>query len=700
MPPVTAMPAKGHNTAPVWNLAVTELETFLEDVKQLAEDRNQPDTVAIKFAVRYAPTTETPLWKELDAVAGADWDDFVKEVLELYPGAGIGHRYTKATLTDLVARQTTTSTSTREEFGQYYRSFLTVSKFLQKKKKLSDDERDELFYRGFPPALGALVQTRLSIKHMDHDREDPYPIAYVKAAAEYVLGGSNTSMPAAAVPTPAVKQEETLAQTITALHGIVTAFTQAQSQPAGRQQAYAPAAPPPQSNYPPRIPWALSGANAIPVAGAAQPATSGYAGDRGPLVCHFCGKEGEFIRSCPLVQEYITSGRVVRDRENRLQLPNNGVMPYLRGGTLKDRVDAYYTANPGQVPVPPTNAREVAPHIASSNLMSIVVTPDAPVSAAVSEGELLSMLQGLQDITADDGTPPMLAVFEAAVAKIRKARFDGVELPARPGGTRPTRPAHPAPAAAPVKVTPITMPSDHAPQYQYRAPIEEDSRTAQTIIDRALDAQITLSTRDLLAVAPAVRKSFKDCTTTRKIAAGAEVLRSAYIETVPDDEEAPSASVFLNPQHPYPCAPRTAALRSVRPLFNGTHHVESILDSGSEVTCMRRAIWEKLAVVLSEDFRIGLQSADQHESHSVGEIQNLRVELGGVTSYHQFIIMEHASYDVLLGRPFFLHLLGVETNTGGEDEGHRLSITDPVFGTRVTIPTSKRSHDPIARTGF
>ncbi|KZP22522.1 hypothetical protein FIBSPDRAFT_952886 [Athelia psychrophila] len=288
----------------------------------------------------------------------------------------------------------------------------TVSKFLQKKKKLSDDEQDELFYQGFPPALGALVQTRLSIKHMDHDREDPYPIAYVKATAEYVLRGSNTSMPAATIPTPAVKQEETLAQTITALQSIVTAFTQAQSQPA---------APPPQSNYPPRIPWALSGANTIPVAGAAQPATLGYAGDCGPLVCRFCGKEGEFIRSCPLVQEYITSGRVVRDRENRLQLPNNGVMPYLRGGTLKDRVDVYYTANPSQVPVPPTNTHEVAPHIASSNLMSIIVTPDAPVSAAVSEGELLSMLQGLQDITADDSTPPMLAVFEAAVANTLQA---------------------------------------------------------------------------------------------------------------------------------------------------------------------------------------------------------------------------------------------------------------------------------------
>ncbi|KZP26691.1 hypothetical protein FIBSPDRAFT_949268 [Athelia psychrophila] len=615
---------------------------------------------------------------ELDAVAGADWDDFVKEVLELYPGAGIGHQYTKATLTDLVARQTTTSTSTREEFGQYYRSFLTISKFLQKKKKLSDDERDELFYRGFPPALGALVQMCLSIKHMDHDREDPYPIAYVKAAAEYVLGGSNTSMPAAAVPTPAVKQEETLAQTITALHSIVMAFTQAQysrrrsihagavftqaqSQPAGWQQVYAPAAPPPQSNYPPCIPWVL-------VAGAAQPATSGYAGDCGPLVCHFCGKEGEFIWSCPLVQEYITSGRVIRDREDCLQLPNNGVMPYLRGGTLKDRVDVYYTANHGQVPVPLTNTCEVAPHIASSNLMSIVATLDAPVPAAVSEGELLSMLQGLQDITADDGTPPMLAVFEAAVAKIRKARFDGVELPAKPRGTHPTSPAHPAPAAALIKVTPITMPSDHAPQYQYRAPIEEDSRTTQTVIDRALDAQITLSTRDLLAVAPAIHKSFKDYTTTRKIGAGAKVLCLAYIETVPDDDEAPSTSVFLNPVSKLP-APIATLVVSVH-------------------------------TVLSEDFHIGLQSADQHESHSVGEIQNLRVELGGDTSYHQFIIMEHASYDILLGRPFFLHLLGVEMNTGGEDEGHRLSITDPVFGTHITIPTSKRSHDPVARTGF
>lgn len=259
---------------------------------------------------------------------------------------------------------------------------------------------------------------------------------------------------------------------------MMATFAVTQGQPRAQQQSYMAHAPAPPLNYPPRIPWALSGANTIPVGAAPQAASPGYTGNLGPIMCHFCGKEGEFIRACPIVQEYIASGRVIRGTQNRLQLPNNYVMPWISNKMLKEQINAYYAVNPGHLLNPLKATREVLPHVATTNLILIVVSPDPPTTGAVSDGELLTMLQGLRDISEDDGDTQ--AVFEAAVAKIRKAKFDGVELSARPElAWHPrTAPAAPtAPPAPPMKVTPITMPVDHTTQYQYRAPIKEDSHT-------------------------------------------------------------------------------------------------------------------------------------------------------------------------------------------------------------------------------
>lgn len=60
--------------------------------------------------------------------------------------------------------------------------------------------------------------------------------------------------------------------------------------------------------------------------------------------------------------------------------------------------------------------------------------------------------------------------------------------------------------------------------------------------------------------------------------------------------------------------------------------------------------------------------------------------------------MEHASYDVLLGRPFIKHLRIMDKEVDRDD--HHISIANPINGKRVTIPTYARQWKPPVGPGF
>ncbi|KZP33323.1 hypothetical protein FIBSPDRAFT_721670 [Athelia psychrophila] len=150
--------------------------------------------------------------------------------------------------------------------------------------------------------------------------------------------------------------------------------------------------------------------------------------------------------------------------------------------------------------------------------------------------------------------------------------------------------------------------------------------------------------------------------------------------------------------HPYPTAPVSEAIRAIYPVFNKTHVIESLLDSGSEVTCMRRSIWEKLGVPVAESGKMTLTLADTHASPLIGIVRNLLLTVGGVDSYHQIIVMEHTSYDILLGRPFIKHLKCLNSEIA--DGSHHVSIADPINGERTTIPTAARKWTAPVGPGF
>src|ERR1700755_2108389 len=68
---------------------------------------------------------------------------------------------------------------------------------------------------------------------------------------------------------------------------------------------------------------------------------------------------------------------------------------------------------------------------------------------------------------------------------------------------------------------PVALPPKPAavdPKFRYQAPIESEVN-ASDLAHRALNAKITISTRELLAASSDVRRHVKDIVTTKKVAA-------------------------------------------------------------------------------------------------------------------------------------------------------------------------------------
>ena len=94
---------------------------------------------------------------------------------------------------------------TLEDLGEYQHKFLKIACILINRCKLSDLDRDTLFLSGLPANLKTQVCQRLLITKSTHHPSDPYPIADIVEATQFLLTCSALrpllAVPAASTPT-------------------------------------------------------------------------------------------------------------------------------------------------------------------------------------------------------------------------------------------------------------------------------------------------------------------------------------------------------------------------------------------------------------------------------------------------------------------------------------------------------------------
>jgi hypothetical protein len=165
-----------------------------------------------------------------------------------------------------------------------------------------------------------------------------------------------------------------------------------------------------------------------------------------------------------------------------------------------------------------------------------------------------------------------------------------------------------------------------------------------------LDTQIMVTARKILATAPEVRKSFKDATTTRKVPTSANPAK-VYVDT--NTRSANQVQLCCHKvHHNLLVVKESHSLRAITPKIEGLHEVECILDSGSQIVSISEAVWQTLNRELNPRWKITMQSANGSRDESLGLVENLELEIGGMKLHVQAHVIHNLAYDVLLGRPF------------------------------------------------
>ena len=255
----------------------------------------------------------------------------------------------------------------------------------------------------------------------------------------------------------------------------------------------------------------------------------------------FCGSPEHFIRDCPHVEDYIRERKIVRNGQGKITLPGGRFPPHVLGSiSIHERVDHFYRTQgnprrdePAQVhflegtdeTVFLIEAEQVSgPHSESS------ISNDAFSQAQIIEAQI----QSLRDA-------------QILLLQKKKEKFDGVQVPGRdipasknnegPSTKVPTIHTRPAPPHVtksarqqekskeastshrgsspelpqgpmrPVEF-PTKPPADQG-KFKYQASIETSVRVGD-LLDKVLDAPVTISSRELIAASSDVRRHLRD----------------------------------------------------------------------------------------------------------------------------------------------------------------------------------------------
>ena len=441
--------------------------------------------------------------------------------------------------------------------------------------------------------------------------------------------------------------------------------------------SYQTTAPPP----PPPQPWSAHAAPPAPfqapLAANASTAPSYYRLGPRPEVCSFCYGPGHRIRECPVGDEYVRSGRATIVN-GRIHLPNGQPIPYdgTRRG-LRASIDSWLAAQTAPAPTTAQTrvvfAREPPPHLDSRS------TPTSRIEEVV-ETHILQVKGVATDNEEQEFSHDILEVFAAEKKKRddKKGKAPELSAPPKENQARPAAPSNPRPNA----------------QFRYHSNAE-DQRLVTELEDYLMQGKLSLTTpAHVFAASPAIRKDVVDKLKVRRVEANEYEAVSTMNPSSPDVRIARATTVRDDDTPDYPpslpptdlCLP----LQELDVLIGGSIKTPAIFDTGSQIVVIRLDLVQSLGVYINTQQLIEMEGANGATNWTVGCAENLTLQVGDVPFKIHAHVVEHASFGLLLGRPFQRALLcRFEDLPGGEVE---VSVRDPAdISRRVYVPTRPRT---------
>ncbi|KAL5480222.1 hypothetical protein ACEPAI_1492 [Sanghuangporus weigelae] len=451
--------------------------------------------------------------------------------------------------------------------------------------------------------------------------------------------------------------------------------------------------------------------------------------------CAVCASAAHSTRDCPTKISLIQSGVMLADAKGYLY-PRNGRLPQGDPGmSVLDRINKLFMENPNYapvgVPLPIQPVSDTPPRIAPPRQENMYqghlplqesmyqtnirqpppAQPNNPHSGAPTQIQESNYFEAIttDDPSDDDACEGVALLFEqedapeepqeslAAAGKRPGPRevFDGIEIVTRRG---PPEPKHKVrdnnkkgkpPGQRPPPPPPIEAPQEDSAgdqRLQYRATIPAyDDAAVSNVFGKILDSEVTLPIRSLLAASPEIRRKCKEFVTGRR-----ELIRES-----PDHGMAMYASI-PRPTSPGPygdeeisVAPPNIPLCEIEVWLDDKIEVKALLDSGSTFVAMPKDIWKDLGSPTVMSQAITVETADRQISRSAGLIPRVRLTIGSFSIVLQVQVVEKAPFQLLLGRPFFVHTRAQVIDESDDDQ--TLYLTHPDTNETMSIPTIRRA---------
>jgi hypothetical protein len=307
--PLADLPAHREESAPSFTSdQPDELVRYFNDLHFLFLCHSVADEQERKQAAcKYTTIRTEQLWKTTEAWSdqAQTFEDFKAEVLKLYPGTLGDRTHTLQELEWTVERYARIGIQSVAELGEYYRQYLLITRYLIAKDSISTLEQSRGFFRGLQPTLEARVREHLQLTSPNHFPDDPFPLADIFEAANFVVMSTASTPLAPYPPLP--------------LHppAIIAAPDPSSIQPDSLNTVMAGIAE--------KIERMLQDQLAAAVASTSGP---------GSNICRFCGSTGHFVRTCKIAEDFIRAGKCKRDSEGKIVLPTGIMAPRGTPGTL------------------------------------------------------------------------------------------------------------------------------------------------------------------------------------------------------------------------------------------------------------------------------------------------------------------------------------------------------------------------------
>lgn len=663
------LPGRFDRGAPQFDGHPNSLKAYFEDMETLGRDCDLSSAELIRHSLRYLERKHRDAWESLESSRGRDWALFKKNVARLYPGSEDENRYTVTDLELFTEQYAATPMRDRVRFGDYYRDFGTISTWLITQNHISRRERDKYFLSGFHIDFRNQLRLQLRMQNPTHDPSIPWEIEEVEKAALYLINaaGSGNAFtittplttnhnppPSIPVPVTSPAPRETfdlssLRQCLTSEALLSQIAGMIDSSVASRLGQSSPAPPnQPQRSYSP---------------------------------CYFCSDSNHPFRACQKLNDYLQKGLCIRNGTGRICLPN-GVLITVHlapGKNIKERIDSWYKTHP-------------LPSTVQSHILEAAPVQQLAFNTPTSDEEELRILDSVVVATMkkQEEIRKRLVSGKAKNEPSTATRAPNRQNTASQNSNRSSR----QPSSIPTPSTPPEAPApliSSQPQYRFSTPIEDPVKV-QNVIERSLDTTFPISVREFLASSSDARKLIKDQVTTRRIPT-ANV--SALEETATDEYDL--STTFLNQHTPATSslivANKVEDLRTISLILNEQVTVDAILDEGSQISAVRRDVWEKLGLPLMTTETMIMESANASKDSTLGLLRDLPTRIGRNTFFLQVQVVENASYEMLLGRPF-LTLTEARTHHYTSGESH-ITLRDPNTHDTFTIPTKSRVRPAI-----